>query len=92
MIIRCDISDDRLLVGSLCVDVLGIEQARYTELGISDVERIIEIVDVLALSEFRPIDKIRPVGVDEGVEAETASPRTYTLETHANNVRSEINN
>lgn len=76
VVIRSDVGDDGFLVWPSGVHVLRVQQSRYTELGISHVERVIKIVDILILLHFRPIDQVWSVGMNEGIETKTAPPGT----------------
>lgn len=52
----------------------GVEQARDAELVFGDVERVVEVSEVVVGVEVAVVDEVGTVRVDERVEAETVAP------------------
>lgn len=75
VVIRGDVGDDGFLVGSRCVHVLGVEETWNSELRVGHIEGVIEVVNVLAMLQFRPHHQVGSVWVDESVETQASSPR-----------------
>lgn len=79
VVVRRDVGDNRLLVRPGGVHIFRVQQPRYAELRVRDVEGMIEIIDVSVLLQFRPIDQIRSVSVYESVKTKAISPGPCSL-------------
>uniref|UniRef100_A0A182Q0I8 Uncharacterized protein n=1 Tax=Anopheles farauti TaxID=69004 RepID=A0A182Q0I8_9DIPT len=75
VVVRGDIRQDGLFVRPGRIDVFRVQQLRYAQLPLRDVERMVEVFNVPPRHEAVVVEQIRPVRVDERVETETRAPR-----------------
>lgn len=75
MIVAGHVRQDRFLVRPGRVDVFGVQQPRDAKFPVGHFEGVVEVLDVPARHETIVVEQIRPVRVDERVEAQPRSPR-----------------
>jgi len=69
-----DVCEDGLLVGSVHVHVLGVEQLGDTEVALRELESVAEVGLVVGGVERGVVEEVGPLRVHESVEGEAVAP------------------
>lgn len=66
------------LVSTKCLPTFCIQEPRDTKLIVGNIKSIVEVLNMTWWLQGTEVDKIRAVGMDEGIEPKTTTPWTCT--------------